>query len=314
MKNIIFKVFSILLILGGAVQAHAEKTVQEQLWQGQLALDPTPLRPDQINYEIVGDEGKPWMILIHGLGGSRLSWRNVTRELSKDYRVLVYDQRGHGESQIEGENFSSMTMAQDLKILMDALKIDRAHIVGHSMGARTAMRFAATYPERVVSVTVEDMHMMGRSKLQPDYIQLTRSIRPLYRPSFASEDEFYEIYQPYMRWETPEAARNFGHSGFPDGRFYLDFKPQVNLLYYTQALQEDMTAALRAVRAPLLFLAADQDPVLFGKGIEHIQTNRPDAEIITVPGSSHTIHASARSAFLSELDRFSRAASCQSLF
>jgi pimeloyl-ACP methyl ester carboxylesterase len=276
--------------------AHAQDSIQVQIWKGQLAADPVPLAADQIPYQIYGSADKPWLVLIHGLGGSMESWRKTAQDLSKDFHVLTYDQRGHGTSPVDRDYYSSSTMANDLLVLLNHLQIDRAHIVGHSMGARTAIRFASLYPDRTGSVILEDMHMMGRRSMLMDFEPLARAIRPLYKPVFASADEFYRIYQPYMQWQHYDDLFNFGWTG-RNGEFYLAGRPQTSLEYSQQALQEDLTEPLKNAKSPLLFLAADSYPVLHGLGIFHIWHNRPDVPVIQVKYSDHSIHFSEAKTF-----------------
>lgn len=293
---------TILLLLLFTAQGALAQSVLEQIYKGEAALDPQPVHIEQIPHSISGVAEREVVVLIHGLGGSMQTWKKIRANLERDYRVLIYDQRGHGASQVDRDHYSSSTMASDLRVLLDGLKISAAHLVGHSMGGRTAMRFASEYPERTLSVTVEDMHLKGRSKLLQDHGELARKIRPLYRPSFSSAEEFYRIYQPHMKWELYSHIFHFGYSAEPGGEFRLYSKPHISLLYSQQGLQEDLTSTLiQSRKTPLMFLAAEIHPVLFGIGIDHILEHRPDAQMVFVPNSDHSIHAGQSMAFLSEL-------------
>ena len=157
--------------------------VQALLQQGQLAYQPREaLDPRQMNYELSKPVSNPigTIVLIHGLGGMLETWTEVSKELTdRGYQVLSYDQRGHGLTVAEGENYSSSLLATDLKGLLDHLKIKKVHLIGHSMGARTALRFANLYPDRAISVISEDMHFKGRSKLLPDHLDLAKEMNYL---------------------------------------------------------------------------------------------------------------------------------------
>ena len=80
-------------------------------------------------------------------------------------------------------------------------------------------------------------------------------------------------------------------------------------LYESQGLQEDLTKSLRSVKSPSLFLTADPDmnPVLFGKGVEHLNTHRPDAKIVVIQGAGHSIYHPQYDAYMDELRVFLQA-------
>src|SRR4051812_15499994 len=95
---------------------------------------------------------RPWIVFLHGLLGSAANWRRVTPLFSKNYNVLALDQRGHGKSFKPTKGFTPKDFARDLKFIFDELKIPKAIVVGHSMGGRNAIAFAALYPELVTKL------------------------------------------------------------------------------------------------------------------------------------------------------------------
>ena len=101
-----------------------------------------------IHYQRVG-EG-PDLVLIHGLTGNLAVWHLKTVPLlRRHYRVLTYDLRGHGYSDMPPTGYTTDDMAEDLGQLLDALEIERPVLVGHSYGADAALTFALQQPERV---------------------------------------------------------------------------------------------------------------------------------------------------------------------
>src|SRR5579871_4134311 len=80
------------------------------------------------------------LVMIHGLTGNLAVWHlKIVPMLFDDYRVLTYDLRGHGYSEVPATGYSADDMAGDLTDLLDALDIERAHLVGHSFGADIAL-------------------------------------------------------------------------------------------------------------------------------------------------------------------------------
>ena len=111
-----------------------------------------------LNYKEYG-EGEP-VIILHGLLGMLDNWKTFARQLSEQYWVILVDQRNHGKS-FHSDDFNYELLAEDVKILMDSLFIPRAHIIGHSMGGKTLMRFAELYPDQVDKAVVVDISPAG---------------------------------------------------------------------------------------------------------------------------------------------------------
>src|SRR5438094_2342973 len=109
-----------------------------------------------INYQIDGPEGAPWLILSNSLLTSLAMWDDQAAELSKSFRVLRYDQRGHGGTQATDGKYSFDMLTADVIALMDALSIPRAHFAGISMGGMTALFLAQRHPDRLDRIAACD--------------------------------------------------------------------------------------------------------------------------------------------------------------
>lgn len=95
------------------------------------------------------------VVFLHFGGGNLMMWLGVTPYFQKDYHVALLDLRGHGKSDKPKTGYHMDDMAQDVVRVMDGLQIDRAHIVGSSLGAEVGLSMAANYPDRVVSLVCE---------------------------------------------------------------------------------------------------------------------------------------------------------------
>ncbi len=109
---------------------------------------------NKLHYKEYG-EGEP-LVILHGLFGMLDNWKSFARAISEEYRVILVDQRNHGRS-FHHDEMNYRVMAEDLKHLMDALSLDQAIVLGHSMGGKTAMEFAKTYPASVKKLIVVDI-------------------------------------------------------------------------------------------------------------------------------------------------------------
>jgi pimeloyl-ACP methyl ester carboxylesterase len=107
----------------------------------------------QINYDVRG-EGDP-LIMINGFGGSSAGWRpDFVEGLARSFRVITLDNRGTGRSGQPDGPVSIARMADDAVAVLDALGIDRAHVLGISMGGMIAQEVALRHPERVIGLVL----------------------------------------------------------------------------------------------------------------------------------------------------------------
>ncbi|HSM02377.1 MAG TPA: alpha/beta hydrolase [Acidimicrobiia bacterium] len=101
-----------------------------------------------------GDDGEP-TVLLHAMGRAAIDWLPLFELIPRRYRLLALDMRGHGGS-CRPTDYSFEAMRDDLREFADELGLDRFHLVGHSMGATTAILFAETWPTRVDRLVLED--------------------------------------------------------------------------------------------------------------------------------------------------------------
>jgi 3-oxoadipate enol-lactonase len=115
-------------------------------------------------YELSGD-GQP-LVFIGGLGSDLTVFAGVTARLVRDFRVLTFDNRGAGRTSKPDEPYSIPMMASDTLGLMDTLGIERAHLIGVSMGGRIAIEIAATRPEAVSRLVLISTSATGTGQLR----------------------------------------------------------------------------------------------------------------------------------------------------
>ncbi len=116
------------------------------------------LHGHRVVYRVAGDltSGAPVLLLVHGMAGSSATWRDVLGGLGARYTVVAPDLPGHGESDKPRQDYSLGAQANALRDLMVALGVDRATVVGHSLGGGIAMQLAYQHPqfcERLVLVS-----------------------------------------------------------------------------------------------------------------------------------------------------------------
>ena len=103
----------------------------------------------------------PAVVLMHGWCGSAHSWRKLAPLLARDHLVIVPDMRGYGRSTKPEDGYDAASGADDMVGLLDHFGVERAHMVGHDMGAPVALVFGGRHPERTLTVTYIDEPLLG---------------------------------------------------------------------------------------------------------------------------------------------------------
>ena len=118
-----------------------------------------------INYVIDGPDGAPWVTFITGISNDVTMWDDHVAALSRDFRLLRYDSRGHGMSGASRAPYNFEMLIGDTVGLWDALGITRSHLVGIGLGGMTAMALALEHPDRVHGL----VPAACRAALTPEY-------------------------------------------------------------------------------------------------------------------------------------------------
>lgn len=128
---------------------------------------------ENLNFKSYG-KGEP-VIILHGLFGMLDNWKTFGRLLSEDYEVFLIDQRNHGNSP-HADKHNYRAMAGDINEWMQAQDLSEAHLIGHSMGGKTAMTFALSYPEKTKSLISVDMGVKKYPRGHDKYFEAMRSL------------------------------------------------------------------------------------------------------------------------------------------
>lgn len=132
----------------------------------------------KINYVELGDPAKPAVIFLHGLGGSLGNWQTNTTAFAQNYHVVALDQIGFGKSDKPSLKYRAATYVDFLDKFMAELKIERASLVGNSMGGWIAALMAIKYPNRVEKIVLADAAgIIPASFNEADIYQLNNSTR-----------------------------------------------------------------------------------------------------------------------------------------
>jgi pimeloyl-ACP methyl ester carboxylesterase len=123
----------------------------------------TKINHANLYWEVLGQQGDP-LVFVHGSWGDHYNWNEVVDELSKNFRVLTYDRRGHSKSERSQHQGSAEEDASDLIALIEYLNFSPAHIVGNSGGAAIVLKTAARRPDIFKSLAVHEPPLFGLLK------------------------------------------------------------------------------------------------------------------------------------------------------
>ncbi len=246
-------------------------------------------RPVQLNYESRGS-GRP-LIILHGLFGSLDNWRTMSRRFSDRFQVFTVDMRNHGSSPHSAE-FNCALMAADLGEFMQGRAIPQAHILGHSMGGRVAMQFAVEHPEHVDKLIVVDIAPRAYPPLHDDIFQVLSSIR---LERFASRNE--------VRAEMEKGIGDRSVSEFLLKNLVVSETGELQWKMNLASLGTHYHEIISAPRwtgefdRPALFIRGGNSDYIRPEDKGIISESFPRAEIATVPGAGHWVHAQSPDAF-----------------
>ncbi len=126
-----------------------------------------------LNFQSYG-KGFP-LIILHGLFGMLDNWHTLSKMLASDFQVLALDQRNHGRSP-HSAGFNYQMMAEDVREFMDQQAIHSVYLLGHSMGGKTAMQVALTYPHLIEKLVVIDIAPRAYSSLHDSILDALNSV------------------------------------------------------------------------------------------------------------------------------------------
>lgn len=239
---------------------------------------------------IDGPEGAPWLVLSNSLGATLDMWEPQVAELARSLRLLRYDTRGHGGSGVPPGPYAIADLGGDVLRLMDALRIERAHFCGLSMGGTTGIWLGAHAPERIDRLVLcNTAAWFGPPELMDSRIATVR------QSGMAAVAEGI-----LARWFTP---------GFHDSQPAVVQRIRADLLATPvegyagccAALRDlDERPALASIRAPTLVIGGTHDPAPTPAAIRGLAAQVPGARYVELP-TAHLSNLGAPRAFCDAL-------------
>jgi len=247
----------------------------------QLAMPKTKIDDTNLYYEIHGD-GEP-LILIPGLGTGLWLWHKQVPAFAQFFRTIIFDPPGIGRSDKPEEAFTARSLAATIASLLEMLDIERAHVLGASLGGFVAQEFALGYPQRVTSLVLCCTSAGGAGHVPPP-----ASVMEAYMANFhLSADERIRrnlllAFSPrYVAEQADEVERVLAMrlSNFVPDDVYM------NQLQVGQTF--DAEERISQIEIPTLVISGDADSIVPVENSYRLAAAIPPAKLVVVPGGSH---------------------------
>jgi esterase len=259
--------------------------------------------PLALAYRYFGGEGKPPLVILHGLLGSSRNWTSTGKLLARSFEVFALDLRGHGDSPWAPppeRDYSFTACAADVSAWLDAKGVRQPILLGHSLGGKIAMRVAVDNPARCRALVVADI---APRDYAPHHIEAFTAMRGLNLATLASRAEAEDKLKKQLHDQNL-------------ARFLLTnlvreadagFRWRMDLDGLSAALPQLACSSLRPGEiypGPALFLRGDQSDFIRETDRMLIAGHFPRHQILALGRAGHNLHVDQPAAFTAALEYF----------
>ena len=259
-----------------------------------------------LHYLDWGNEGKPKLLLLHGLRGHCHSWDDVSAEFTKDYHIPALDQRGRGESDwAPGGDYSSQSFVADLEGFCKAVGFDKFTLIGHSMGGRNSMAFAGNNADKLENLVIvdigPDLDPRGSGRITQELIDVPEEF-----------DSFEDVYtyqskqnrfcsEPVLRRRLTYATKELSNGKF-GWRYDLQIREQRR--NNTGSKQPDLWINLPGIKCPVLVVRGSETDTLGLETAEKMVEVLPNGKLVHVEKAAHMVFEDNPEGFIQALHGF----------
>jgi N-formylmaleamate deformylase len=250
-----------------------------------------------LHYTRTGGD-KPPVVLAHGFSDDGLCWTPVAELLAAKYDVVMVDARGHGRSDGPMRGYGSAEHAGDVAGVITGLGLKRPAVLGHSMGAATALVFAGTYPDHSRAILLED---------PPPFWIAPPSGKPSRRPSHFT-DWIVELKRKTreemianQRAQSPTwSEAELGP--WADSKLRLSF----NVLSRGKSAPVDWPVTVQRITCPTLLITADPDKgaIVSPEAAAALQALAPQTRVVHIAGAGHSIRREQFARYMEVVESF----------
>ena len=233
------------------------------------------------------------VVFVHEFAGDYRTWEPQMRRFTRSHRCVTYSQRGYPPSDVPGDpaRYGQDIARGDVIAVMDVLGIKKAHVVGHSMGAYTALHVGMRHPERCISVTAAGC---GWGSLSDPAAREAMRAQAAETAKMFTEKGIAAAAATYADTATRQSQKYKDPRGYAEfARMLAEHSAQGHAL--TMAMLQskrptlwDMEAELKKFSVPLLVIVGDEDETCLD-GSVFLKRTAPTAGLLVIPRSGHTI-------------------------
>jgi pimeloyl-ACP methyl ester carboxylesterase len=238
----------------------------------------------ELNYKTFG-RGEP-VVILHGLFGTLDNWQTIARQLAGNFSVYIIDQRNHGRSP-HADVHDYPSMAEDLRHFMENHWMYRAHLIGHSMGGKTAMQFALEYPDMVNKLVVVDIAPRSYPEWHNHIFDALFSLKP---EQFEDRKQAEEVLAKHIDDEGVRLFLLKNLSRKKSGGYELKMNLPVIRRHYADLLA-GIDSEGHVFEKPTLFIRGARSQHILPGDEPLIRELFPNAIIKTVEDAGHWVHA-----------------------
>lgn len=235
-----------------------------------------------VGYDLSGPEDAPVVVLYHSLTTNRHMWDGAARGLQEEgYRVLRFDARGHGQTDVTSPPYDFETLAGDVIGVMDTLAIKSAHFLGLSMGGMVGQHLGLSAPQRL-----ESLILVSTTCKVPEAGRAGWNERIAVVEAKGMESQ---VQATLKRWFT-EPFLETGDPIIEDIAQMIRRTPAKGFLGWGMAIRElDIAAKISKIKLPTLVIVGEQDPGTTPAAAQLIHDNIPESELRLMEGASHQL-------------------------
>ena len=249
----------------------------------------------QLNFHRSG-QGAP-LIILHGLFGTLENWGAQIKQLSEHFDVIAIDLRNHGRSPHDAR-MDYPVMAEDVIELMDRLQLDRASLMGHSMGGKAAMQLAMNHPERVERLIVVDIAPV---EYPPHHNDVFAGLNSIKLESLKSRRDADSTLSQHV---SSEATRAFLLKNLYRDE-HKNFAWRMNLAVLQQQYSHiAATPEGNAYTGPVLFIKGGESDYIQREHQQAILSRFPSAHFKVIAGAGHLPHVEKAALFTRLVEKF----------
>ena len=249
-----------------------------------------------LHSKILG-KGKP-LLILHGFFGMGDNWKSLANKFADNFEVHLIDQRNHGRS-FHTDDFSYELMVEDLENYIHHYQLKKVDLLGHSMGGKTAMLFATTFPEMVNKLIVADISPRYYS---PHHQFILEALNAVDFSKITKRSEIARIFSDYIDEEGIKQFLLKNVYWIEKGKLAYRF----NLESLTENVEEVGVAlpSFTVFEGDTLFLKGANSGYISNEDIPLIEAHFPNAIIKTIKNAGHWLHAENPIDFYTEVMTF----------